>query len=228
MKNMQARYRIRGLARDLLGFAPALYAAMVAGAAAGGALHSGVEKLKNEQVAVTEYTLHPGESLTVDGRYPAVTVYFGGSSVGFTPIGGPVAVNTVRRGDVVFSPAQAGTIRNDGSGDLDFVRTEFLTAGKDETWGAAGLLPNYKVLIENRFTRVYDIRIPAGTKEPQRTHKARVVVCLSGAILKHLMPDGREEPSTLKTGEVAWRLGGTHIDQNLGTTDLWDIAIEPK
>jgi hypothetical protein len=34
------------------------------------------------------------------------------------------------------------------------------------------------------------------------------------------MPDGREEPSTLRTGEIAWRLGATHIGQNLGTTDL--------
>ena len=95
-------------------------------------------------------------------------------------------------------------------------------------WGAAGLSPNYKVLIENRSARVYDIRIPAHTREPQHTHKALVVVCLSGATLKHLMPDGTEEPSTLKTGEVGWRLDATHIGQNLGQTDLWVIAIEPK
>jgi hypothetical protein len=75
---------------------------------------------------------------------------------------------------------------------------------------------------------VYDIRIPAHTREPQHTHKALVVVCLSGATLKHLMPDGTEEPSTLKTGEVGWRLDATHIGQNLGQTALWVIAIEPK
>ncbi|MGP8244192.1 MAG: cupin domain-containing protein [Bryobacteraceae bacterium] len=225
---MQSRSRIRALARGRFNFAPVLCAVMVTGAAAGAALRSGAEKLKNAQVVVTEYTLHPGESLPVDGRYPAVTVYFEGSSVGFTPPGGHPAVSPVRRGDVTFSPAQAGTIRNTGSGDLDFVRTEFLTGGKDETWGAAGLAPNYKVLIENRFARVYDIKIPAGTNEPQHTHKARVVVCLSGAILKHLMPDGRQEPSTLKTGEIVWRPGATHIGENLGKTDLWVIAIEPK
>lgn len=221
---MQSRSGIRIPAGSLFGFLSVLCAVMATGIALG----SGAEKLKNSQVLVTEYTLHPRESLPVDGRYPAVTVYFEGSSVGFTPTGGQLATSTVKRGDVVFSPAQAGTIRNAGSGDLDFVRTEFLTAGKDETWGAAGLSPNYKVLIENRFTRVYDIRIPAGTNEPQHTHHSRVVVCLSGATMKHLMPDGREEPSTLKTGEVAWRLGATHIGQNLGKTDLWVIAIEPK
>jgi hypothetical protein len=42
------------------------------------------------------------------------------------------------------------------------------------------------------------------------------------------MPDGRRETSTLKTGEIAWRRGATHIGHNPGKTDLWVIAIEPK
>jgi hypothetical protein len=221
---MQNRYRMRGLARALPGIAPLLCAAVAAGAQGAAA----AEKVRNAYVVVTEYSLHPGESLAVEGKYPVVTVFFNGSSQGFTPSGGHMAVSTVRRGDVAFSPAQAGTIQNTGNVDLDFVRTEILTAGNDETWGATGLSPHYKVLIENRFTRVYDIEVPAGEKEPQHTHKARVVVCLSGARLKHVMPDGKEEPLTLKTGEVTWRPDVTHSGQNLGKTDLWTIAIEPK
>ena len=46
--------------------------------------------------------------------------------------------------------------------------------------------------------------------------------------LEHEMPDGRREISTLKTGEIAWRPGATHVGHNLGKTDLWVIAIEPK
>ena len=42
------------------------------------------------------------------------------------------------------------------------------------------------------------------------------------------MPDGRRDPSTLKTGETVWRRGRTHIGQNLGQTDFWAIAVEPK
>ncbi|SPE25193.1 hypothetical protein SBA6_100011 [Candidatus Sulfopaludibacter sp. SbA6] len=185
------------------------------------------EKLRNDKVVSVEITLRPGEGVPVEGR-PAVTVYFESGSLAFTPRVGRVEKISVQRGDTVFSRAEAGEIRNTGSSGLHFVRTEFLTDGGSETWGTTGLSPNYKLLIENQCTRVYDIRIPAGTREPQHTHKARVVVCLSGAVLKHLMPDGREEPSTLKTGEVAWRLGSTHIGQNLGKTDLWVIAIEPK
>jgi len=40
--------------------------------------------------------------------------------------------------------------------------------------------------------------------------------------------DGHEENSTLKTGDCLWRKGQTHIGKNIGTTDLWVIAIEPK
>jgi len=186
-----------------------------------------LEKLRNNQVVSRDVILKPGEALPVEGR-PAVTVYFENGSLAFTPRGGHIEKVNVHRGDTVFSRADAGEIRNTGPSPLHFVRTEFLTDGGTETWGAAGLSPNYKLLIENQYARVYDIQIPAGTREPQHTHKARVVVCLSGAEIKHLMPDGREEPSTLKTGEVVWRLGGTHIGQNLGKTDLWVIAIEPK
>jgi quercetin dioxygenase-like cupin family protein len=185
-----------------------------------------VEKLKNEKVVSLEYTLRAGEAAPVDGR-PAVTVYFDNGSLEFSARG-HTEKNSVQRGDVVFQPAQPGEIKNTGSSDLHFVRSEFLTDGGAEIWGRTGLAPNYKVLIENQYARVYDIKIAAGTNEPQHTHHARVVVCLSGAQLKHLMPDGREEPSTLKTGEVTWRPGATHIGQNLGKTDLWVIAIEPK
>jgi hypothetical protein len=186
-----------------------------------------VEKLRNEKVVSVEITLKPGEAVQVEGR-PAVTVYFDGGSFAFGAPGGYTKKAQVKRGDTVFSRAEAGEIRNTGPAELHFVRTEFLTDGASETWGTAGLSPNYKLLIENQYTRVYDIRIPAGTREPQHTHKARVVVSLSGAVLKHLVPDGREEPSTLQTGEIAWRPGATHIGVNLGATDLWVIAIEPK
>jgi quercetin dioxygenase-like cupin family protein len=186
-----------------------------------------VERLKNDKVVSLEFTLKPGEVVSVRD-HPAVTVYFDDGSVEFAARDGQADKVTIKRGQVVFHRAQPGVMKNTGSEKLTFVRTEFLTDGAKENWGTAGLAPSYKLLIENQYARVYDIEIPAGFREPQHTHKARVVVCLSGAELKHLMPDGREEPSTLRTGEVAWRPAATHIGQNLGNTDLWVVAIEPK
>jgi len=134
----------------------------------------------------------------------------------------------VAKGQVESRPAGATPTKNDGSRPLHFIRIEFLTHGNDEKWGMAGLANTYKVLHEDPYARTYDIRIPAGAYEPQHTHHDRVVVCLSGAELEHILPDGTHQPSTLKTGEIAWRLGATHVGHNLGTTDLWVIAVEPK
>ena len=91
-----------------------------------------------------------------------------------------------------------------------------------------GLPANYKLLFDDRHSRTYDIRIAAHGREPRHTHHDRVVVCLSGAVLEHVLADGRREPSTLKTDEIAWRVGQTHEGHNRGDSALWVIAIEPK
>lgn len=49
--------------------------------AAGGS----VEKLKNEKVSAVEYTLRPGETVTLDAPHPVATVYFEGGTLEFTP-----------------------------------------------------------------------------------------------------------------------------------------------
>lgn len=192
------------------------------------AFAAGTEPVRNNRVAVQDVTIQPGESEAWRGSHPAVLVYFTDGSVSMAAGGGKPVVQEVKRGDTVFVEAQARTVQNTGRSPVHFARIEFLGSGLAETWGNTGLSPNYNVLIENRYTRAYDIRIPAGTNEPQHTHHERVVVCLSGALLRHLLPDGTQEPSTLKDGEIAWRHAATHIGQNLGKTDLWVIAVEPK
>ena len=186
------------------------------------------EKVRNEKVLVVEQTLAPGETASLPGDRASVAVYLDAGSIEVTPAQGKPRTETVKRGDAVFQPPQAGTVKNAGSSALPIVRTEYLGKGSSETWGTAGLAPSYKLLFENQYGRVYEIRIAAGTSEPQHTHHDRVVICLSGAELEHEMPDGRREISTLKTGEIAWRPGATHVGHNLGKTDLWVIAIEPK
>jgi hypothetical protein len=134
----------------------------------------------------------------------------------------------VGRGQVVSFVGTISAIRNMGKTPLHFVRIEFLTNGKDETWGQTGLLPNYTVLHEDRYGRTYEIKVPAGTHEPQHTHHARAMVALQGAEMEHVLPDGTKQLATLKTGEIGWREAATHTGYNLGTTELWEIAVEPK
>jgi hypothetical protein len=187
-----------------------------------------VEVLKNAKVVVTEETLASGGHETVTGNHASVVVYLAGDDAEITYVNGPERTLAIKRGDVENEPAWAATLTNTGRSKLRLVRVEFLTAGSNEKWGPTGLPPNYKVLFEDLHSRTYDIRISAHAWEPRHTHHDRVVVCLNGARLEHVLPDGSRQASTLKTDEVVWRLGQTHKGHNAGNTDLWAIAIEPK
>jgi quercetin dioxygenase-like cupin family protein len=189
---------------------------------------SSVEKIRNDKVVVMEETLAPGESEAMPEKLPSLMVYMTDGMVLNGTVRNSTESRHVSKGEIAGFLAAAPAIRNMGSAPLDFVRIEFLTKGSDVTWGKAGLAPKYLIMHEDRYERAYLIKIPAGAYEPQHTHHDRVVVCLSGAELEHILPDGTKQPSTLKTGEVVWRLGATHIGHNLGNTDLWVIAIEPK
>ena len=187
-----------------------------------------MEKIRNEKVLVTEVTLAPGESEAAPAVHPSMLVYITAGTVLHGTVRNERIPRPVDEGEVAFFDAGAQPVHNAGPMPLHFVRIDFLTDGRPETWGKAGLAPAYLMLAENQYARAYDIRILPHTFEPQHTHHDRVVVCLSGAELEHILPDGTHQPSTLETGEIVWRLGATHVGHNLGTTDLWVIAVEPK
>ena len=187
-----------------------------------------VETLGNSKVLVTQVVLASNETEQVADKYPSADVYWTAASFQVTRVRGNQRKISVREGGALFEPAGRRSIKNTGQGELRFVHIEFLDRGTSEMWRNTGLPPNYRLLFENRYARVYEIRIRAHSVEPRHTHHDRVVVCVSGAKLKHRYADGHEEVSTLATGETVWRRGGTHVGQNLGDTDLWAIAIEPK
>jgi hypothetical protein len=184
------------------------------------------QKIRNDKLTAYDVVLQPGEAAS-SGR-PSVLVFFQAGSFEITPIGKPPEKVVVVRGETRFFEDNVWTNRNEGAAELHYALVLFVCPASQETWGKQGLAPNYTLLVENAYTRAYSIRIPAHTDEPQHTHHDRVVICLSGATLEHVYSDGRKEPSTLTTGEVTWRRGGTHIGQNLGYTDLWVVAVEPK
>ena len=186
-----------------------------------------VEKVKNERVAAREETLRPGEPASMGSGLSCAIVFLSDGSIE-TNVAGQATTRAVKRGEVVFCEAKHGALRATGTAPVRFVRVEFPGVGDEAVWGTTGLAPNYKLLIENRYARIYDIRIPAGATEPQHTHHDRVVVCLSGAKLRHVLPDGHQEDSSLETDDCLWRKGQTHVGKNIGATDLWVIAVEPK
>jgi hypothetical protein len=187
-----------------------------------------VDVLSNGKVAVTEVKLAPGEHETVMGRHPSVVVYLAGYEAQIKFADGKVKRESIVRGETLKEPATAGVLTNTGNVPLRLVRVEFLTAGGPEMWGRMGLPTNYQMIFEDQFSRTYNIRVAAHATEPQHTHHDRVVVCLDGAQLEHILPDGTKQTSTLKTDEITWRPAQTHVGHNLGDTNLWVVAIEPK
>jgi quercetin dioxygenase-like cupin family protein len=186
------------------------------------------ELVRNAKVIASEEIVRPAEMESSTSEFPSVTVFFSAGTVQTTSAAGQPETRTVKPGDVIYWEPHAGRISAGGSTELHFFRIEFCGPASAAKWGTTGFAPDYKLLVENDHARAYNIRIPAGSSEPRHTHHDRIVVCLSGAQLRHVLDDGSEQDSTLETGQCLWRLGQTHIGKNIGKTDLWVIAIEPK
>ncbi|MFL6448078.1 MAG: hypothetical protein ACJ746_10375 [Bryobacteraceae bacterium] len=187
-----------------------------------------IEKIRNDKVVVYEDNLQPRETVSGSNEMPALVLSLGKGTLEIVPRRGTAATISTKPGSVTFEPAGIQVVSNRGSSPLRIIRIDFIGEGSHEHWGRRGLSLHYKVLLENNLVRVYNIFIPAKRSEPQHTHRGRVVVCLAGAELTHRFPDGRTEVSTLKTGEVVWRKGSTHIGQNHSANNFHAIAIEPK
>src|ERR1017187_8810177 len=82
------------------------------------------EKVRNEKVLVVEQTLAPGETMSWPADHAGVTVYFDDGSIEVTPAQGSSRTETVQRGQAVFRPPQAETVKNAGSSALRVVRTD--------------------------------------------------------------------------------------------------------
>ena len=186
-----------------------------------------VEKIKNDRVVAREETLRPGETESAGSGLASAVVFLSDGNIDLS-VERKVAARAVKRGEVIFLEANGAKLSAAGTTLVRFVRVDFPGSGDDFVWGTKGFAPDYKLLLENRFARIYDIHIAAGSSEPQHTHRDRVVVCLSGAKLRHLLPDGHEEDSSIATDDCLWRKGQTHVGKNIGATPLWVIAIEPK
>ncbi|HEX3731137.1 MAG TPA: hypothetical protein VHV47_15100 [Opitutaceae bacterium] len=184
---------------------------------------SPVAALANEHVAVYEEALAAGQREAPSAGISSVTIFL---TDGRIRLGGDS--RAVKRGEVIYRDAVDGPITAAAAGAIRLVRIELKGAPSAETWGQAGLPSNYRIVAETPYVRAYDVRIPAGASEPLHTHHDRVVVCLSGAQLRHELPDGRTQASTMQTGQIAWRQGQTHVGHNIGATDFWAICVEPK
>jgi hypothetical protein len=86
-----------------------------------------------------------------------------------------------------------------------------------------------KVVLDNEFVRVLDIRVPPGVFEARHSHARGVTIALSDYDNQTVgYPDGRVNRSHTKFGEVRWAEPVTHEARNTGATEQHVIRIELK
>ena len=87
---------------------------------------------------------------------------------------------------------------------------------------------HYKVLLDNEYVRVLDVRLKPGEKTPIHSHPNLVVYSLTGGTIKSTTADGKATTVTTKAGQVGWRNAQTHTSENVGKTEIHALGIELK
>ena len=90
------------------------------------------------------------------------------------------------------------------------------------------LLDSQKLMMENQFVRVIDVRVPAGVAEPLHSHGRSVTIALTDYDNETRAPGAQWAKSHTKFGEVKWAEPVTHEARNTGTTEQHVIRVELK
>ena len=85
-----------------------------------------------------------------------------------------------------------------------------------------------KLILENRFVRVIDDRIPVGVTEPMHRHPHGVVVYLSNYTNEQTTQEGKKSVQDRKEGTASWSEATVHTVTTIGTTPSHAIRIELK
>jgi quercetin dioxygenase-like cupin family protein len=87
---------------------------------------------------------------------------------------------------------------------------------------------HYKVLLDNEYVRILDVRHKPGDKSPMHSHPHHAVYWLTGSTLKFTSSDGKIKTVTTKAGQVVWRDAETHTVEITGKTPSHSLDIELK
>jgi beta-alanine degradation protein BauB len=87
---------------------------------------------------------------------------------------------------------------------------------------------HYKVLLDNEYVRILDVRHQPGDKSPMHSHPHHAVYWLTGTTLKFTSVDGKTKTVTTKPGQVIWRNAETHTVEITGKTPSHSLDIELK
>lgn len=105
------------------------------------------------------------------------------------------------------------------------VRTQSADSALDPVRVAAD---THKIVFENAFVRVLDVRLPPGKIEPRHRHPHGLSVYFTDWSAK-VAADGREpQVNERKAGTFAWSDAVVHTVQNVGKSEGHILRIELK
>ena len=86
----------------------------------------------------------------------------------------------------------------------------------------------HKLVFENQFVRVLEVRVPPGKTEPWHQHGRRVVVYLSDFHTRSTERGGKPQENLRKSGLVRWSEPVVHQVENIGQTEGHVISVDLK
>ena len=86
----------------------------------------------------------------------------------------------------------------------------------------------HKLMFENRFVRVLEVKVPPGNIEPWHEHPRRVVIYLSDFHTRVTEKGGKPVETQRTRGLVRWTEATVHQVENIGKTEGWVINVELK
>ncbi|MBC7911731.1 MAG: hypothetical protein H7Y30_14595 [Pyrinomonadaceae bacterium] len=85
---------------------------------------------------------------------------------------------------------------------------------------------NFRLLLENRHVRVFDVTIRPGEKIAMHSNGPSVIYVINNGRLKHTYPDGKVRETDAVSGTVIWDDAETHESENVGESDIHSLKIE--
>jgi hypothetical protein len=85
-----------------------------------------------------------------------------------------------------------------------------------------------KIVLENMFVQVIEVRVAAGVAEPLHHHNRGVTIALSDYDNETKAPGAQWSKSHTKFGDVKWADPVTHEARNTGTTEQHVMRVELK
>lgn len=76
----------------------------------------------------------------------------------------------------------------------------------------------HRVVIDNPYVRVLEVRVVQGQKVGMHSHPANAIISLAPARVKFTLPDGKTQLVDMRAGEVIWSDAGQHAGEVLAGT----------